>query len=25
MQKLNIRNIPALVKFAIQQGLTSIE
>jgi DNA-binding NarL/FixJ family response regulator len=25
MQKLNIRNIPELVKFAIQQGLTSIE
>jgi DNA-binding NarL/FixJ family response regulator len=25
MQKLNIGNIPELVKFAIQQGLTSIE
>jgi two-component system response regulator len=25
MQKLDIRNIPDLVKFAIQQGLTSIE
>jgi DNA-binding NarL/FixJ family response regulator len=25
MQKLNISNIPELVKFAIQQGLTSIE
>jgi DNA-binding NarL/FixJ family response regulator len=25
MQKLNIANIPELVKFAIQQGVTSIE
>ena len=25
MQKLNIGNIPELVKFAIQQGLTTIE
>jgi DNA-binding NarL/FixJ family response regulator len=25
MQKLNIRNILELVKFAIRQGLTSIE